>query len=242
MNRPAATRRDSADVNPLFSRAVAVFTGVAAAVLLALAVPRLFADFTLLASARTLNGIQSLRPIETADLGRLIRNQRRALVWRPSGRTWTDLGLAQLLIAERLPREDPKWREQFEAANRALIEGLSLVPANPFAWSRLAYAEAILSGWSPPATAALRMAFITSPHEPRLIWPRLRLSFSAWPNIPLEDQDLVLQQVRQAWVVGPDALAAVAVQLDKADVVRAALGGNPADLREFERLLASRKP
>ncbi len=128
------------------------------------------------------------------------------------------------------------------SAKQALIEGLSLAPANPFAWSRLAYADAIVSGWSAPATAALRMAFITGPYEPRLIWPRLRLNFSAWPNIPPEDQDLVLQQVRQAWAAGPDALATVAVQLDKVDVVRAALGGSQADLSDFERRLAARKP
>lgn len=229
-------------MNPLFSRAIAVITAACAAGLLALAVPRVLAEVTLSASAGTLQRIQNLRPVETAELERLIRNQRRALVWQPSGRTWTDLGLAQLLIAERLPRDDPRSREQFEAAKRALIEGLSLAPANPFAWARLAYAEAILSGWTRPATAALRMAFITGPHEPRLIWPRLRLSFSAWPNVAPDDQDLVLQQVRQAWAAGPDALTTVAVQLDKVDVVRAALGASPVDLAEFERRLAARKP
>lgn len=219
-----------------------MITGACAAGLLALSVPRLFADLTPLASAKTLSRIQNLQPVETADLERLVRNQRRALVWRSSGRTWTDLGLAQLLVAERLPRDDSRSGQQFDSAKQALIEGLSLAPANPFAWSRLAYAEAIVSGWSAPATAALRMAFITGPYEPRLIWPRLRLNFSAWPNIPPEDQDLVLQQVRQAWAAGPDALAAVAVQLDKVDVVRAALGGSQADLSDFERRLAARKP
>lgn len=229
-------------MNPLFSRAVAVITGTCAAGLLALAVPRFIAELTLLPSAQTLNRIQTLQPVETGALERLVRNQRRSLVWRSSGRTWTDLGLAQLLIAERLPRDDPRSDQHLEAAKQALIEGLSMAPANPFAWSRLAYAEAMLSGWSAPATAALRMAFITGPYEPRLIWPRLRLSFSAWPNIPPDDQEFVMQQVREAWAAGPDALVALAVQLDKVDLVRAALGGRPTDLGDFEKRLASRRP
>ncbi len=228
-------------MNSLFRRTVGVVTGLGAALLIALAVPRLLASLTVLPSAPTLNRLQSLGPVETADLQRLVRNQRRALVWLAGGRTWTDLGLAQLLLAERLGGADPSSQQLFAGARQALREGLSVAPANPFAWSRLAYAEAVLSGWSESATAALRMAFITGPYEPRLLWPRLRLALAAWPHVQPGDQEMILHQLRQAWAADPEALTAMVSQQDQADAARTALAGSPADLRAFENLFAGQR-
>lgn len=221
----------------LRARGVAVMSGLCAAALLALAVPRFFAAVTLLPSSSTMDRLQELEPVSTPALERLIRNQRRALTWQPSGRTWTDLGLAQLLIAERLPGDDPKARERFAAARQALIEGLSMAPANPFAWSRLAYAQAVLDGWTADAAATLRMAFITGPYEPRLLWPRLRLSLSAWSSIPIEDHELVLQQIREAWAADPETLTALVTQTGQIATAKLALSGNAAELRSFEARL-----
>lgn len=213
-----------------------------AVALLALAVPRLVAAITLLPSAHALDRLQSMRPVPTYNIERLIRSQRRALVWQPSGRTWTDLGLAQLLLAERSPDDDARAMARFEDAHRALVEGLSTAPANPFAWSRLAYAEAVLDGWTPQAIASLRMAFITGPFEPRLLWPRLRLSLSAWPVIPLEDQEMVLQQLRQGWEADPEAFAALVTRMDRVDIAKLALANSAADLRDLEVRLRAQRP
>jgi hypothetical protein len=106
----------------------------------------------------------------------------------------------------------------------------------------LAYATAVLGGWTPPATAALRMAFITGPYEPRLLWPRLRLSLSGWPHIPVEDQELVLHQIRQAWAADPGALAALVQQLGQVELAKIALATSPADLGALEKRLAERRP
>ena len=230
-------------MNSLFRRCVGVVTALAAAVLIALAVPRLLASLSVLPSAPTLNRLQSLEPVEERHLERLVRNQRRALIWQAGGRTWTDLGLAQLLLAERLGDADPRSQQSFAAAQRALIEGLSVAPANPFAWSRLAYAEAVLSGWSERAISALRMAFITGPYEPRLLWPRLRLALAAWPYIQPADHEMVLHQLRQAWAADPEALTALVIQQDRVEVARMALAGSSEDVRALETVLAtSRRP
>lgn len=229
-------------MNSLFRRVVGVATGLGAALLIALAVPRLLAAVSVLPSVPTLSRLQSLQPVETEPLRRLVRNQRRALVWQAGGRTWTDLGLAQLLLAERLADTDPLSQQRFAAARQALTEGLSVAPANPFAWSRLAYAEAVLSGWSERAVSALRMAFITGPYEPRLLWPRLRLALAAWAELQPADQEMVLHQLRQAWAADPEALTALVSQQDRVELARAALSGSPADLRAFETLVANRRP
>ena len=230
-----------ANLNPWSRRLVGVVTGFGAALLIALAVPRLLAALTVLPSAPSLVRLQSLEPVKTGDLERLVRNQRRALIWLAGGRTWTDLGLAQLLIAERLGDADPRSQHLFAAARQALAEGLAVAPANPFAWSRLAYAEAVLSGWSEGATNALRMAFITGPYEPRLLWPRLRLALAAWPHVEPGDQEMILHQLRQAWADKPEALADLVKEQDRVDLARTALAGSPADLRAFETLFASRR-
>lgn len=229
-------------MNSLSRRVVGVVTALAAALLIALAVPRLLAAVTVLPSSPTLNRLQSLEPVETSDLHRLVRNQRRALVWQAAGRTWTDLGLAQLLLAERLGDADPRSQQRFSLARQALFEGLSVAPANPFAWSRLAYAEAVISGWSERASKALRMAFIAGPYEPRLLWPRLRLALAAWPHVEASDQEMILQQLRQAWAADPEALIALVAQQGQVDLARTALSGSPADLRAFETLAAGRRP
>lgn len=223
-------------------RLVALLSALMAGALLVLAVPRLFAAVTLLPSAPAQERMQNMQPVATRGIERLIRNQRRALVWHPNGRTWTDLGLAQLLLAERLIDDDPQARSRFDSARRALTEGLSTAPANPFAWSRLAYTKAVLDGWTPQAISTLRMAFITGPFEPRLLWPRLRLSLSAWPVIPPEDQEMVLQQLRQGWEADPETLTALVSRTGRIDVARLALSNSAVDLRAFEDRLRKQGP
>ena len=53
-----------------------------------------------------------------------------------------------LLIAEKLPRADSNARAYVQRAIDALKDGLARAPANPYAWARLAYAEALSQGWT----------------------------------------------------------------------------------------------
>jgi hypothetical protein len=124
-----------------------------------------------------------------------------------------------------------------DEAITSLRKGLALAPANPYAWTRLAYAETQLNGWSPAALAALRLAFITAPYEPRLALSRLRLSFLAWPHMTPEDRELVFQQIRYTWKNSPRKLTVLALDLRVANLVRAALLTSPDDLDNFEKRL-----
>jgi hypothetical protein len=193
-------------------------------------------------SASVLRKLQNLQTVETADLETLVASQQRGMAWSARGRTLTDLGLAQLLIAERMDPNDAAWREETEKAIESLKSGLALAPANPYAWTRLAYGEFRLRGWSPVALSALRLAFITAPYDPRLLMSRLRLSFLAWPYINPEDEDLILQQIRYAWEHDPDELTRIAVGFNQANLVRAALLRAPDDLSAFEEKIRNQEP
>ena len=226
----------------LKSRLVGLIMLVAAVLLLIWSVPRTLSAFMMVPSASVLRKLQNLQSVETADLETLIASQRRGMTWSNRGRTLTDLGLAQLLIAERLVDNDAVWREQTEEAIKSLKAGLAIAPANPYAWTRLAYGEFRLRGWSPLALSALRLAFITAPYDPRLLMSRLRLSFLAWPHMTPEDEDLVLQQIRYAWEQDPNELTQIAVGFDQTNLVRAALLRRPDDLSAFEERVKNQKP
>ena len=219
------------------NRLVAGVTALVAIALLVLAVPRTISAFVTIPSGPVMIKLQLLQPVATEELNTLIESQHRGLNWDSRGRTRTDLGLARLLMADQRPRDDSQWQANMDEAIKSLREGLALAPANPYAWTRLAYAETQLNGWSPAAIAALRLAFVTAPYEPRLVLSRLRLSFLAWPHMTPEDRRLVFQQISYAWKDGPRELTVLAMDLRVANLVRAALLTSPDDLADFEKRL-----
>ncbi len=219
------------------TRLIGLIFAVVSLALLALGIPRTLSALVMAPSAPVLRKLQNLQAVETAELETVVAAQKRGLAWSSRGRTLTDLGLAQLLIAERLAEDDPERRRQIEKAVASLNSGLALAPANPYAWTRLAYAAFQLDGWTEPALSALRLAFVTAPYDPRLLLSRLRLSFLAWPDLPREDRELVLQQVRQAWRRDPDELTLMAVDFEQINLLRAALLRDPEDLAAFEERL-----
>ena len=72
---------------------------IAGAVLVVAGIPRTIAAFTMLPGDSVLREIQKRRPVERDNLGVLIVAQGRGLFFGESGRKWTDLGLAQMLLA-----------------------------------------------------------------------------------------------------------------------------------------------
>ena len=136
-----------------------------------------------------------------------------------------------------MPRADSNARVYVQRAIDALKDGLARAPANPYAWARLAYAEALSQGWTPLAVSSLRLALITAPYEPRLLWSRLRMAFLAWRYMSSEDREIVLRQVRAAWNADQVELTRLAKELNQVGLVRAALMQTPEDAGVFEELL-----
>jgi hypothetical protein len=218
-------------------RIVAIPIAFAAIVLLILGIPRTLGVIASARSEPVLRKLQEHQPVQSDELMTLVDAQEAGRFWLADGRLRTDLGLAYLLLGERLPRTDPNANAYLQRAIDALTAGLARAPADPVAWARLAYAQALSKGWSPLAVSSLRMSLITAPYEPRLLWSRLRMSFLAWPELSRGDRELVFQQIRHAWQADPAELARVAIELKQVDQVRAALLLSPDDSAAFEELL-----
>lgn len=118
----------------------AAVTGILALALIVLALPRTVAALLTIPSAAILRSLQNQEAVGIEDLERVVSGQRRGLSLVADGRLATDLGLAELLIAERLPSDDPAVPAHFTNATNALKQGLALAPGNPYAWARLAAA------------------------------------------------------------------------------------------------------
>jgi hypothetical protein len=218
-------------------RIVAIPIAFAAILLLALGIPRTVGVILSARADPVLRKLQDHQPVQSDELMTLAGAQEAGRFWLADGRLRTDLGLAYLLLAEKLPRTDPNANAYLQRAIDALATGLARAPANPYAWARLAYAEALAKGWTRLAVSSLRMALITAPYEPRLLWSRLRMSLLAWPEMSSEDQELIFQQIRYAWQADPSELARLAVELKQVNLVRAALLLSPDESAAFEELL-----
>ena len=213
---------------------------LAGAVLLVGEVPRTIAALVMLPGGPVLREIQNLRPVGRDDLEILIASQRRGLRFGETGRKWTDLGLAQLLLAREQGVRGGIKIEMVSQAIASLKTGLALAPANPFAWTRLAHVQSLMTGPSPSVASALRMAMLTARYEPRLLFIRLELCLRSWSFFRTDDHELVFQQVRLAWRKNGKRLVDMAVKTGQVNVVRAALLGSRKDLSAFEKRLRKR--
>lgn len=218
---------------------VLILSLVVGILLIALGTPRMIAAFAMIPSGPVLDKVQNRELAGMEDLNILLASQRRGLMWSSSGRKWTDLALAQMLMAEQLEADDPQRLQLIDAAILSLRNGLAVAPARPFAWTRLAYAESSKSGPSPAALSAFRFGMLMAPFEPRLALARVSFGFSVWPELQPSEQTLILQQVRYAWNHRDERkrLMVFARQEAWANLVRAALLRTPEDLAEFEKKL-----
>ncbi len=218
-------------------RLVVVPVALAAVVLIALGLPRVIGVLVSTGAEPVLRKLQEQQPVDADQLRNLIDAQESAAFWLADGRVLTDLGLGELLLSESVPKGDPQAAQALQQAIVALEEGVARAPANPYAWSRLAYARAMAEGWTPRAVSALRLALITAPYEPRLLWARLRMTMLAWMQLSSEDHEVVLQQVRWAWQSNPAELTRLAVETKQTNLVRAALMLLPDDAQRFEAMV-----
>jgi hypothetical protein len=241
---PPTTADDFTNAVAVRSRVRGVQSAIALVIavpLVIFAVPQLIADIASARGSDVLTRLQNQETVSAADLDTLIRATERARAWVDNGRFATDLGLAKLLVAERRTATEAEAREELEAAIAVLRDGLTKAPGNPYAWARLAYAEARLDGFTPAALSALRLALLTATNEPRLLWPRLSLSLRAWPHMTDTDRSIVTNQIRIAWGEKPEELARLAVELQQESLVRGALGRNRADIEKFDKLVKAAK-
>lgn len=210
--------------------------------MMVLAFPRLVSNVLVAPAAPVLRKIKNQQPVTADELATAARALERSIGWSNDGELRTDLGLMLLLSAEMLPEGDLTTIEIVGDVRSWLKEGIALGPASPYAWARLAYAEATIGGWTPFAVDCLRMSLLTAPRETGLLWTRLRLGMLAWPHLSLDDKDLIARQIEIAWNDDAAALAALAREMGFVEPIRTVLENRPDDLAAFDAFINAPAP
>ena len=231
-----AQPRDPRRAMILARRHVAGASFLLGAVILILAVPRLVADVLMLPGDRVLDALQHRHDVTPAELRTLAASREAALPWTPSGHVRVDLATAELLLAANEVGGGPRYHDLIDRAQTELRGGLARAPADPYGWTRLAYAGLAANEPARKIIPDLAMAIETAPVEATLVFSRLQLSLLEWPYFSNEHPSLFEQQVRVAWDQSNERLVHLAIAIDRKEAVRNAL--NPGDRAEFDRQVA----
>jgi hypothetical protein len=222
----------------LMRRLVAIPALLIGGVLLVQGLPRTLSALLSGEGEPIIRRIEKQEAVSIEELNTVAAAEESGLAWVDDPVMRAELGLAHLLLAEKLPRGDPAIPIHLQHARQMLRASLGQAPANPYPWTLLAYSEFLQAGtWTPAAVSALRVSMLTGAYDPRLLWSRLRLSLLAWASLSDTDQDLTLVQIRYAWAESPKDLARLAVELRAENIVRAALLQVPGASAQFEELL-----
>lgn len=201
-------------------------SATAGALLLALAVPRFMAAAISAPYDQTMRdmgdgtkvGAVSQDMLKAAALSR-----KRALRWQDNPRLWTDLGALQLEQAEAAGLTTVQGRELAVRSLDSHRRGLTLDPAQPYAWLRLAKAELVTTGMTPALNPSLQMSVRTAPREPQLVLDRLELAFTVWPMLDKTTRAMMHEQVVIAARFYEKKLALMARRHRALDIVADAL-------------------
>ena len=219
----------------------AAVIAIAAAVLIAMAVPRLVAGVLLIPGDPILRRVLERMPVSAAELERLAESRRAALHWHTRGRTGTDLGLALLLRAERMRIVVAE--RDLGPARAALTDALAQAPASPHGWLRLAILERLATGDAAAVARLAEMSMLTGPAEREILFPRLELALAVWDEGTETFRALVRPQLDWAWRADRAATAQAARRAGALDVLRTMLATiRPEDMPALERALARPSP
>ena len=217
--------------------AIAALSLLLGGALLFLSVPRLIAEVIMLPGNRVLAMVQSGSVPSDRDLEILAASRQRAFSWSDTAQSRIDLALAQLLVTRKVLRSGPEYQTQVTAAIQSLRDGLARAPADPYAWTRLAYLSVSAAEPSRRVVPLLEMAIRTAPVEPNLTFARLELCFIEWGDFPPSDQPLLAQQLRIAWHQSGDRLVRLAQETGRTEEIFNALP--QPDRARFEERLAA---
>lgn len=213
------------------------FVAGASLLLLYLAIPRTVSAFLSLPERPYSTDVYAGGEIEAQALEALVNSRHQASNWVNSGRTWSDLAMAHLLMAEVGELSSKDRLSHLRQAEGFLEASLRLAPANPHDWTRRAYVGMLLQGPTQSGASALVMSMLTARYEPDLMFARLRLCFKSWRYFSPADQNLVLDQVRLAWRQSPDRVLDITRHNAWIDILRAAFAHNPDYLADLKQRL-----
>ena len=147
--------------------------------LLVLAVPRTVAHSKMAPGKAVLSDLSRGKTVGPERLHRSIASHKEALSWLDMAGGWIDIGTFRLALARRPDLTEAARRALLQQSKSAISAGLSLSPARPFAWTRLAQTHQMLDSGAPAIDPLLRMSMTLGAREPDLLTQRVRIGYAA---------------------------------------------------------------
>jgi hypothetical protein len=235
---PAAGRHSAMAAwrNPRQRRGVALVAVVGAAILV-LGVPRLTAEIIGLPARVPDRQLETSLMPRSGRLDRAIEAGRAAAAWANAGEHWLRVGRAELALATR-PGLVPNARQsRLERAAEAFSRSLAAAPANPAAWTQLAFATLARGGDAAVISGALTLSVLTGPNEGRLMAHRSAIAALAWDQLDPRARSLFASQFVKTMAFAPQPFVNAVRRTAGVEVVRAQLEQQPGLQHELERLL-----
>jgi hypothetical protein len=205
-----------------------------AALLIALAVPRLVSGLLIVDQEPVLRFIQRGWPIADERLIDARRAYEAAIAWHGGAAERTALASIRLRLALAVGVGTPGGRAVLESAREALRAALAGTPSDPYLWAQLAEAELILGGpETPPFSTALMRSIATGPFEPSLVSVRVAMGLGAWAALDEGARAGIAEQVRIAAVLRPDWLRRAVTDPLRERLVEDILEGRPELFARF---------
>jgi len=180
------------------------------------AAPRLVESLIHLPGDSTLGQMENSMEVQQAGLEVLIQSREMSSAVSESGEGWNEISMARIHLANKQPEGSPQRGEIMAQALEAQQTALSLQPANPHAWLRLAYINVKLEQKG-KAAAAMDMSYRTGPYELQLAEYRLSMSAYLWENLGDDTRMMVYEEARLLQEQKPKRLAAL---MEKNSIIR----------------------
>ena len=160
-----------------------------------------------------LRNIDYREPVSEKELQLLIDSRKNALEWHERTLTWSDLGLAEILLSEKL--KGAARTGALEKAKTALRNGLAIAPADPYAWISLAQVLLDLAGPSTAAGEAVSLGLATGPDEHLRGFEKLKAGIRLWDYLSQGDRSKLRRLVRHRWEYKPLGTKAIFQQANR---------------------------
>lgn len=199
--------------------------------LLILAVPNFLLRIETLTLGTVTEQLKSGHSIDRAVLDDYIERQQQTLGDEARAEFAEQLALG---LTARLNDQD------LSAAITAQLKSLSLAPANPFGWLRLAYLYYQTQGVSTQAADAWYKSLQVGPHEARLLVPRVTLGVLLMEQLSPDAKGRLPGLIREAYEFDSGRLAKAAYEQHYISVVETALADYPDKLLRFQQMAGRR--
>lgn len=213
---------------------LAIAVGIA---ILTLSVPRTIAAFIGLPADPIQGRLHRGEEVTSEQLNKLIENRTAMLRWIENRSVYTDIGVAQRLLAKEVGYETTEGEAFLRLAEENIVNGLQLGPADAITWNLLGFIRSIRHGPSEGAAKALRTSILLGRYDRRLWKDRLRYCFYNWRHFDEEGRDIVLAQVRLVWDHKAHQVLEAAREQKSVWIVRLALAKQPDDLNKLREMM-----